>query len=153
MDSTGKRIAWVRKQAKMTGHDLARAVGVRNIYISQVENDHRVPSRQLLQKIAAATSTTVGFLLMETDDPAPSGGESELTPIYFSPEADEAAQIIDAIPDQNERLRVLLVVRALASTFTPDGERSVSERVIYLPNFTQRLILRNRSPQARQNVR
>ena len=59
-DSTGTRIAWARKQKTvqdadgrrrpMTGHDLAAAVGVRNVYISQIENDRRMPSREVLQK-------------------------------------------------------------------------------------------------------
>jgi DNA-binding transcriptional regulator LsrR (DeoR family) len=35
-DSVGARIAWMRKQRKMTGHDLARALGVRNVYVSQI---------------------------------------------------------------------------------------------------------------------
>lgn len=89
---------------------------------------------------------------METDNPEPATNEPD-APIYFTPEADEAAQLIDAITDQNERLRVLLVVRALASTFSQDGERNVSERVIYLPNFTRRLILRDSAAQQRQTAR
>jgi DNA-binding transcriptional regulator YiaG len=36
-DSVGARIAWMRKQRKMTGHDLARALGVRNVYVSQID--------------------------------------------------------------------------------------------------------------------
>ncbi len=52
-DSTGTRIAWARKQKQvqdadgrrrpMNGHELAEAVGVRNVYVSQIENDHRIP--------------------------------------------------------------------------------------------------------------
>ena len=52
-DSTGSRVAWARKQKTvqdadgrrrpMNGHELADAVGVRNVYISQIENNHRIP--------------------------------------------------------------------------------------------------------------
>ncbi|MBK8800370.1 MAG: helix-turn-helix transcriptional regulator [Anaerolineales bacterium] len=62
-DSEGRR-------RQMNGHDLAAAVGVRNVYISQIENNHRIPSREVLQKVAEALEVTVGFLLMETDNSA-----------------------------------------------------------------------------------
>lgn len=132
-DSTGSRIAWARKQHRMSGHDLARAVGVRNVYISQIENDHRIPSRQVLQQIAEALGVTVGFLLMETDTPQPAGAESEPGPVYFSEEADAAARLVDDAPPE-ERARMLAVLRAMSSTATANN--SVQEnggRVIYLP--------------------
>ena len=72
-DSTGTRIAWARKQKmvqdadgrrrQMNGHELAAAVGVRNVYISQIENNHRIPSREVLQRIAETLGVTVGFCL------------------------------------------------------------------------------------------
>lgn len=142
-DSVGARIAWARKQKKLTGHQLARAVGVRNIYISQLENNHREASRQLLQAIAAKLDTTVGFLLMETDEPQPAR-DAEPAPIYFSPEADEAAQLIDAAPPE-ERARLLTVLRALVVTFSRDDQDDQDERVIYSRQFAQRLIDGERS--------
>ena len=52
-DSTGTRIAWARKQKmvqdadgrrrQMNGHELAAAVGVRDVYVSQIENNHSIP--------------------------------------------------------------------------------------------------------------
>jgi transcriptional regulator with XRE-family HTH domain len=146
-DSTGARIAWARKRKKITASELARALGVRNVYLSQLENNHRKPSRQMLQGLATHLGTTVGFLLMETDDPEPAKGDAEIPPIYFSPEADEAAQLIDSVIDQNERLRMLAVLRTLAATFSQGGDGQVSERVIYLPNFAQRLIYGERALQ------
>ena len=146
-DSVGARIAWMRKQRKMTGHDLARALGVRNVYVSQIENNHRQPSRQILQATATVLNTTVGFLLMETDDPEPTKGE-DMSPVYFSPEADEAAQLIDAAP-VDERVRILAVVRALVGTFSREGPQEENSRVIYLPNFARRLIYGERSGERR----
>lgn len=148
-DSTGARIAWARKRKKIMASELARLLGVRNVYLSQLENNHRNPSRQMLQSLAAHLGTTVGFLLMETDDPEPPKGDAEPAPVYFSPEADEAAQLIDAAPP-DERLRMLAVLRALVATFSPDGERQVSERVIYLPKITHGLIYGDQTPQRRR---
>lgn len=151
IDSTGTRIAWARKQRKWTGHDLARAVGVRNVYISQIENNHREPSRHVLMAIAAALNVTVGFLLMETDDPT-LARDGEPAPVYFSPEADAAAQLIDAAPPE-ERARVLSVVRALLATFSQAGEGKAQEvsHLISQPaqTFAQRLIYGERDAQRR----
>jgi len=147
-DSTGARIAWARKQRKLTGHDLARLVGVRNVYISQLENDKRQASRQMLQSIATALGTTVGFLLMETDDPEPAGVQPETPPYFFSEEADQAARLVDAA-EPEERARMLAVLRVLASlAVANNSQEKNSEGVIYLPKRTapaepmqQRLIL------------
>lgn len=144
-DSVGARIAWARKQKHWTGHDLARAVGVRNVYISQLENNHREPSRQMLQAIASALDVTVGFILMETDEPAPAK-DAEPAPVYFSPEADEAAQLIDSIPDPDERARMLAVLRAMAVPFKHPDKQQDNERVIYSRQFAQRLIDSERPP-------
>ena len=144
-DSTGTRIAWARKQKMvqdadgrrrpMNGHELAAAVGVRNVYVSQIENNHRIPSRDVLQKIAEVLGVTVGFLLMETDIPQPAGAEPE-TPVYFSEEADAAAKLIDDVPPEKRR-EMLAVLRVMAENVLADGAKDSGEqnggRVIYLP--------------------
>lgn len=145
-DSTGTRIAWARKQKmvqdadgrrrQMNGHELAAAVGVRNVYISQIENNHRIPSRDVLQKIAEVLGVTVGFLLMETDNPQPAGAEPE-TPVYFSEEADAGAKLIDDVKDPAKRREMLAVLRVMAesalATDTKDSAGENGGRVIYLP--------------------
>jgi transcriptional regulator with XRE-family HTH domain len=144
-DSTGSRVAWARKQKlvqdadgrrrPMNGHELAAAVGVRNVYISQIENNHRIPSRDVLQKIAETLGVTVGFLLMETDIPQPAGVKPE-TPVYFSEEADAAAKLIDDVPPEKRR-EMLAVLRVMAesalATDTKDSAGENGGRVIYLP--------------------
>ena len=145
-DSTGARVAWARKQKQvqdadgrrrpMNGHELAVAVGVRNVYISQIENDHRIPSREVLQKVAEVLGVTVGFLLMETDNPHPAGAEPE-TPVYFSEEADAGAKLIDDVKDPAKRRETLAVLRVMAesalATDTKDSAGENGGRVIYLP--------------------
>lgn len=137
-DSTGARIAWARKQKKWTGHDLARAVGVRNVYISQIENNHRRPALPMMRKLADALGVTVGFLLMETTEPGPTQ-PAEQEPVYFSPEADEAAQLIDAAPP-GERARMLAVLRAMAVQEQPLPERN---------EFARRLVQSEAAPMRR----
>lgn len=147
-DSTGARIAWARKQRRMTGHNLADAVGVRNVYISQIENGKREASRQMLQKIAAVLGTTVGFLLMETDDPEPANTQPEPPAVYWSEEADAAARLVDAAQPE-DRARMLAVLQALAGlSMANNSQEKNREGVIYLPNrpapadpMQQRLIL------------
>ena len=144
-DSTGSRVAWARKQKMvhdadgrrrpMNGHELAAAVGVRNVYISQIENNHRIPSRDVLQKIAEVLGVTVGFLLMETDIPQPASAEPE-TPVYFSEEADAAAKLIDDVPPEKRR-EMLAVLRVMAENAladrAKDSDAQNGGRVIYLP--------------------
>lgn len=133
-DSTGARIAWLRKQRRMTGHDLAKAVDVRNVYISQIENGHRDASRQMLQKLAAVLGTTVGFLLMETDDPESATVQPEPPAAYWSEEADAAARLVDAAQPE-DRARMLAVLQALASiSEANNSQEKNSEGVIYLRN-------------------
>jgi transcriptional regulator with XRE-family HTH domain len=143
-DSTGKRIAWLRKQKGMSGHALADAVGVRNVYISQIENDRYKPSRKKLMELAAVLDTTVGFLLMETDDPAQASTPVEPGPVYWSEEADAAAQLVDAA-DPEERARMLAVLQVLAGTAPTKNEPREDDRISRTQKPTdplqQRLIL------------
>ena len=136
-DSPGARIAWRRKQLKMSGHNLAAAVGVRNVYISPIETNHRIPSREVLQKVADVLGVTVGFLLMETDNPQPAGAEVEPAPIYFSEEADTAAKLIDDVRDPVKRREMLAVLRVMAEhslvDAANDSDGQNGGRVIYLP--------------------
>lgn len=175
-DSTGRRIAWARKNVEwvdsdgqrhkgMTGHQLGRrlvtqgtASGVRNVYVSQLENNHASPSLAMLCKIAEVTGVTVGFLLMETDYPYRDRPEPE--PVYFSPEADAAARLIDDAPPE-ERARIVAVVRALAASDMPEENKPDlvdvrrKKRVIS-PNddsFAQRLIHRDKVVQSQTGER
>lgn len=139
IDSTGSRIAWARKQRQMSGHDLARAVDVRNVYISQIENNHRIPSRQVLQQIAEALGVTVGFLLMETDNPLPVGAELEPGPDW-SEEADAAARLVEDAPPE-ERVRMLAVLRVMAEHALGGAAKDKPNEASHLiSSFSARLI-------------
>jgi len=161
-DSTGTRIAWARKQKMvqdadgrrrpMNGHELAAAVGVRNVYVSQIENNHRIPSRDVLQKIAEVLGVTVGFLLMETDIPQPAGVEPE-APVYFSEEADTAARLIDDAPPDKRR-EMLAVLRVMAESALNAGANGEPNEASHLISpFSQRLIQSALLPQSGEVMR
>lgn len=167
-DSRGKRIAWARKQAGITGAELARAVGVRNVTISYIENDKRELSLPLLMKIAQVTGVTVGFLLMETEypyrqevPPEPKSG-----PVYISEEADAIAQLIDDLPEvkRQEALSVLRTIAAYAmhgqqpppaevKQDLPDIRRKKRVTSLRDDSFASRLIHRDKVVQPQANER
>lgn len=68
----GERIAKRRKALNMTQDDVAGATGLSNNYISNIENDHSIPSIETLLKVCVALDTTPDYLLLgivgNTDD-------------------------------------------------------------------------------------
>lgn len=113
LDTTGARLQWLRKRKGITQQGLAHVVGVHHVYISQLESNTRTASRSLIAMLANELETSIGFLELETDDPTPPK-RVEPEPIYFSPEADNVARMIDAMPEQR-RAFVLNLVRLCAS--------------------------------------
>jgi len=64
----GENIARLRKLQKMRSRDLAEKVGVKQPYISAIENNKKSPSIEVLQKIAQALNTTTSELLGEVPE-------------------------------------------------------------------------------------
>jgi len=60
--TTGKRIQWIRMQAKKTQQDLASSSGVAISYLSRLENDRIAPTVRTLGKIASALKVPVSSL-------------------------------------------------------------------------------------------
>lgn len=115
-DTTPQRIKWARNRAGLTQDGLGHEVGVLYVYINQIENGKREPSRKLLKKIAAALNVSIGFLELETDDPTPprQQDDNDPDPVYFSAEADEVARMIDAMPEHRRAFTLNLVRLCLA---------------------------------------
>lgn len=63
--TTGKRIQWIRMQAKKTQQDLAESSGVAISYLSRLENDRIAPTVRTLGKIATALRVPVSSLFDE----------------------------------------------------------------------------------------
>jgi len=60
----GERIAKRRKVLNLTQDDVAEATGLSNNYISNIENNHSIPSIDTLVKICEAIDTTPNYLLL-----------------------------------------------------------------------------------------
>ena len=63
--SLGKQIVGIRKAKKIKSAELAEKVGVKQPYISAIENDKKVPSLEVLTKIASVLDVTTSELLGE----------------------------------------------------------------------------------------
>lgn len=132
IDSPGKRLRDLRTDAGLTQDELTdeieRVSGVRigQNAISQMENDRSHPSMPVAIALAKVLHTTLDFLMMLTHDPEVPNEEPER---YISPQADEAARLIDAM-DAEARNQVLAIVRRVADPVT--GGSSRAQDVAYL---------------------
>jgi len=59
----GERIRAIRQDKSMSGQQLAALVGCSRSHISGIEKNQKNPSPAMLEMLATALSTTVGFLL------------------------------------------------------------------------------------------
>lgn len=118
-DTRGKRVAWARKRLGLKAKQLAAQVGIGYIYLSKIENDNANPTPDVMRKLAAELRVSRAFLEMETDAPDPLPNEpaalEEKNGVnYISEQADEAAQLIDAMRDNDLRDIALDLVRVVA---------------------------------------
>lgn len=67
MDTFGKRMAALRKERKMTQDELAKLLSTSISVIGRYERDEMTPSIEVAKNISNHLSTTVGYLLGETD--------------------------------------------------------------------------------------
>jgi len=121
-DSTGRRIKWARKRLGWKQEQLCDRVGIGIVYLSALENDKRSASRETMTRLADVLGVSRAFLEMETPDPAPMTTDPA-EPNYFSPEADEVAQLVDAMSPELRAMTVD-VVRILAMHDLEDDDPS-----------------------------
>ena len=67
MTSFGKKIAALRKELKMSQSDLAKKLSTSVSAISRYVRDEMTPSIDVAKKLVWILSTTVGYLLGESD--------------------------------------------------------------------------------------
>lgn len=60
----GKRIAKRRRVLNLTQDDVAEATGLSNNHISNIENNHSIPSLETLMKICNVLNTTPDYFLL-----------------------------------------------------------------------------------------
>ncbi len=60
----GKRIAKRRRVLNLSQGEVAEATGLSNNYISNIENNHSIPSIETLMKVCKALNTTPDYFLL-----------------------------------------------------------------------------------------
>lgn len=68
MISFGKKLAALRKEQKLSQTDLAKQLNTSVSVISRYERDEMTPSIEAAKKLAGFLTTSVGYLLGETED-------------------------------------------------------------------------------------
>lgn len=109
LNTSGKRTERLRKDKGWNQEDLAKAVSVRQNYISAIENDKAAPSADVMAAIAKELDTTLDFLMLLTDK---AEKPEDAKPTFISTEAEQAAHIIDLLLPE-ERQRCLGAVQAV----------------------------------------
>jgi transcriptional regulator with XRE-family HTH domain len=110
--SLGERLFWARRNhAKLTQMQMRDrmqseyGVDIGRNYISQIETEEGVkPSFEVVRAMAGVLKVSLDYLAGFTNSITPSSVPDDL-PTYFSPEADEMAQLVDSMhPSQREVL-------------------------------------------------
>lgn len=130
LDTFGKRLRSLRQDfeggmSQIELRDKLRAiqVDIGETYISELERTNRMPSLEVAAGMARVFKVSLDYLGMLIIDALPL--ERDAPPHYFSPEADEVAQLVDAMrPEQRSAL--LGVARNMVS-FPADRQRRAIE--------------------------
>ncbi len=108
LDTTGRRIKAVREHEGLTQIALAEKLGIRQAYMSQLENDKSIAPADLLATIAQVLDVSADYLLLLSDD-----AERQPTPELpgISPEAEEAARLVDSLRTDAQRQYCIVMLR------------------------------------------
>lgn len=85
-NTLGKRIAELRERRGMLQKELAKQAGLSVSFLSEVENDRRVPGSETLLKIADVLGASLDYLLRGRSGP------TEAEPLTVPPSLQEAAE-------------------------------------------------------------
>lgn len=117
----GKRVSVLRRDRGWTQDELTDrlskyGVTVRNTWISTLERAriNKLPSTDVVVALAKTLGTTTDYLLMLTDDPALAGNHE---PTYISPQADEAARLIDGLTDPTWRDYCIVAIKEVVEEY------------------------------------
>ncbi len=117
----GERVAWLLRRRRTDGlpvssqKELAAAMKISPQYLNALMNGRRAPNVQHLRAAATALGTSVSYLALATEDWSPdAAADADMEQAgYLSPEADEAAQLIDGMSEELRDI-ALDLIRVLA---------------------------------------
>lgn len=106
LGSLGERVRALRIAKGLDQIQLARAVSgrgtpVKNATISAIERGEINPSLPVVINIADELGVSLDYITMRTDVAETPAAMDE--PVYFSPEADEVARLVDGMPEHLRR--------------------------------------------------
>lgn len=117
----GKRVRVLREDRGLTQEQLAEllsdhGVTVQNTWISTLERakENRMPATDVVIALAKALHTTTDYLLMLSDEPR---NLLNVEPVYMSPQADEAARMIDGLRDPTWRDHCITAIREILAEY------------------------------------
>jgi len=108
-DTMGKRVRILRDDKDLNQTELAQLMAqvgapIDPSYLSQIEGDTKMPRLPVLRAIAQTLETTTDYLLLLTDDPAiPASAPEPDAGHGVSVEAQEIANLVDALPPRRQR--------------------------------------------------
>ena len=134
--TTGKRIKALRTSRDINQKELVAAlkgqgVDVGPSFLSQIESSRKTPSIELLIALAKSLGTTTDYLLMLTNDPAPSASTESQIVIDVQDAAERALieEWVDVMQDiePERRENVLRSVRLMLSALQSPRPRIIGE--------------------------
>ena len=117
MAEIGDRIRQLREEKKMTLEQLSTAAGISKGFLSDVENNHKNSSSQVLLKVANALGASVDHLLR--------GEVSEVVdtePIVIPPELSKAAEDLNL--SYSQTLELLGAYKSVVARRTNRSQRN-----------------------------
>jgi transcriptional regulator with XRE-family HTH domain len=121
LNTFGDRVTWLLRRRRLAEQpiasqkELAARIGMKAQQLNAFMNGRRRPNVQHLRAIAAALETSVSFLALTSNDPSPDASPDAEQVGYISAQADEAAQLIDAMTTDTQRDLALQLVRQVAA--------------------------------------
>lgn len=120
----GERVSWLLRRRRLADQpiasqkELAAHIGMKPQQLNAYMNGRRTPNVRHLRAIAAALETSVSYLALTTDEWGPDAVlDDTVEQVGISPEADEAAQLVDSMSDELRAIAVdLLRVLAIHDT-------------------------------------
>lgn len=111
LTTTGQRVRFARAEMRgLQNKELAAKADISPGMLSKIERDQKNPSLEVLTALAKALDVSIDWLMPSQRAESPYR-RVEDEPVYFSPEADKVARIIDDFPP---KYREIMLEQALA---------------------------------------
>lgn len=109
LTTTGQRVRFARVEMRgLQSKELAAQASISPAMLSKIEHDQKNPSMEVLIALARVLDVSLDWLVPQQGTTTPYR-RPEDEPIYFSPEADQVARLVDDLPP---KYRAIIVEQA-----------------------------------------